>query len=221
MALLTAALTPWLTSKQRSYWGSIWSGEKQLSTFLNGTTTTTPVVTPVTALNLSAVWCAVLMIAGAVATMPLFFYKRTGGQDSRARERFVGDPRYYLLHERPNPVTAKPVFWEAFVANVLLWGNGYAEIVRDVGGRPRELWLIHPSSCFPYWENGELRYRAPAKGGGQVILRPDQVFHVPNLTLDGVCGISAIQAGQGSMSLTMQAEAFGGLFYQRDWSPRC
>jgi HK97 family phage portal protein len=214
VGVLSQAVTPWLAGTMRSYWGGIWGGEKLLSAFLSANgTSTTPDVTATTALNLAAFWCGVLNIAGSIATMPLFFYRRQGDADTSSRDRYVDDPRYYMLHERPNPQTAKPVFWETFVAHIILWGNAYAEIVRDGSGRPRELWLIHPSQCRPTMTDAGLRYVAPGRNGTTIHLPPEQVIHVPHISLDGLCGMSVIGAARSSLALTMQAEDFGGQFY--------
>src|SRR5262245_47649794 len=115
----------------------------QLAPFLgSGVPTASGVtVTEVTALNISAVWCAVQIIAGGIGALPLILYRRTG---ENARERYTDHPLFRVLHDEPNPDMSAIMFWETIVQHALLWGNGYAEIVRDAGGRMRALQLITP-----------------------------------------------------------------------------
>ena len=109
-----------------------------------------------TALCLSAVFSAVRFISESVASLPWELRQR--------RSRGMGsDPAltnnvYRLLHTRPNPYMGAFVWRVLMVSLANLWGNAYAEIEKDVIGRPLALWPIHPSRVNPRMDNGELYY---------------------------------------------------------------
>lgn len=164
----------------------------------------------ITALNYSAVWAAVNVIASAVASLPLILYRRLpdGG-----KERYTGHPLYRLLHDEPNSEMTSLVFRETLQAHVLTWGNGYAEIERDGSGRPVALWPLDPSRVQPIREGGRLHYRFTNENGTQVILASRDVLHVPGLSFDGLCGYSPIAKARESIGLGLATERFGSAFF--------
>jgi HK97 family phage portal protein len=165
-----------------------------------------------TALNLSAVWAAVTVISGTVASLPLLLYKRlpNGG-----KERFVDHPVYRMLHDEPNPEMTSMVFRETLQAHVLLWGNAYAEIQRDQAGRPVALWPLSPQQVEPFRdkETRVLRYRVTNETGRQVIVDAERILHVPGLGFDGIVGYSVVRKARESLGLALATETFGATFF--------
>lgn len=107
-----------------------------------GTSTSAGVtVSETTALTLSAVWACVRVISETIGSLPWFTYRRTpdGG-----RERAPDHDIYHLLHDAPNPDMTAMVWKETTLAHVLLWGNGYSEIIRDASYRIVALYPITP-----------------------------------------------------------------------------
>ena len=80
------------------------------------------------------VYRAVRMIAEAAASIPWRAYE--GAME-------VCDHPALALITRPNPVEVGPVFLEALISNLLLFGNAYVENV-SVEGVPRELYALRP-----------------------------------------------------------------------------
>src|SRR5690606_17206827 len=71
----------------------------QLVELMDGAPTASGVtVNEFTALNLSAVWAAVRLLANAVAVPPLILYER----QERGRRRATDHPLYRILHDQPN-----------------------------------------------------------------------------------------------------------------------
>lgn len=89
-----------------------------------------------TALQISAVWAAVSLLAKTIATLPLFVYTNENGQRTLARDTSLWE----LLHENPNNRMTPSEFWTAMLLNLLLRGNAYARIVRDAKGDAFALW---------------------------------------------------------------------------------
>lgn len=75
------------------------------------------------AMQMTAVYSCVRILAEAVAGLPLhlYRYKEDGG-----KEKAIDHPLYLLLHDEPNPEMSSFVFRETLMTHLLLWGNAYA-----------------------------------------------------------------------------------------------
>lgn len=119
--------------------------------FFFGGTTSGKAVTERSAMQMTAVYSCVRILSEAVAGLPLHLYKYT---DSGGKAMAHDHPLYRLLHDEPNPEMSSFVFRETLMTHLLLWGNAYAQIIRngkkrdrcsvsldaeqDVGGQRRE-----------------------------------------------------------------------------------
>lgn len=174
-----------------------------------GSTSTGLSVSEYTALNYSAVWAAVRLISNDVAGLPLHLFRKSGN----VTERYDSHPLYRLLHDSPNPEMSSFTFRQTLQAHVLTWGNGYAEIERDVAGRARYLWPLTPDRVDPFRDGDLLRYRVRNEKGMDVILDASSMVHLRGLGWDGVQGYSPIAKARESIALGMAAEKFGATFY--------
>ena len=154
-------------------------------------------VTPLTAMSIPAVYRAVTLLSGAVASLPLKVYKAT----TDGREPATGDITYRLLHQAPNPQQTAFTFKELIMNHLLLNGNFYAYIDWQ-GGKPVGLWPIDPAAVTVDLDaaTGLISYRI-STAKGQQVLPPREVLHVLGMTLDGYRGVSPI---------TMARESLGG-----------
>ena len=77
------------------------------------------------AMQMTAVYSCVRILAEAVAGLPLhlYRYKEDGG-----KEKAIDHPLYLLLHDEPNPEMSSFVFRETLMTHLLLWGNAYAPV---------------------------------------------------------------------------------------------
>lgn len=153
--------------------------------FFFGATTSGKAVNERTAMQTTAVYACVRILAEAIAGLPLhiYQYKADGG-----KEKVTGHPLYYLLHDEPNPEMTSFVFRETLMSHLLLWGNAYAQIIRDGRGRVLALYPLLPNKMdVGRIASGELyyTYRRDTEesrlnpNGGTVVLRRDQVLHIP------------------------------------------
>jgi HK97 family phage portal protein len=201
----------WFSKELRSL-ASLSSGDPALARlFGSGPVASGVSVTESTALMFSAWWQAVRVISQDVASLPLILYRRLpdGG-----KERYVGHPLYELLHDAPNEETSSIVFRETLMAHVLTWGNGFAEIRRDRGGRPRALWPLTPDRVHvERRRDGQIIYRVSNPDGTQVLLGPDDVLHVPGLSYDGLIGYSPVQKARESIGMALAMEQFGSRYF--------
>jgi HK97 family phage portal protein len=166
---------------------------------------------PAKALTLPTYAACVRNIAEDVAKLPLIVYRDEGDGSKR---RLTEDPLYRLLHDAPNPEQSSHSFIEAIVSNAVGWGNGYAEIVPDGTGEPRELWLLDPSrTCPRRSEAGALFYEYVQPNGQRTVLPPERVLHVHGLAFDGITGYTPAQLFSRSLGAHAAARDFGASFY--------
>ncbi len=166
-------------------------------------------VTESTALTYSAVWCAVNLISGTIASLPLHLMQRKGDRKRLADDRIA----YQVMHDRANPYMTALVCREVLMAHVLTWGNGYAEIVRNGYGEVKELWPITPNRVSPKMQDGRLVYRIRMDYDQDVILPAEKVLHVHGLGYDGFIGYSPIAIARKSLGLSMAMESFGSRYF--------
>ena len=178
-----------------------------------GISTTGQNVNQASAMTYSAVWAAVRAISEGVASLPLQVFRR--GHDG-SRSKANDHPLYRILHDQPNPEMSALTFRETLMGHALVWGNGYAEIVRDKNsGRVQQLWPLDPSQVEPVRdENGELFYKY-----GSVIFLPAEILHIKGLSFDGVKGYSVIAQAKNSIGLGMAVEEFGSTFFGQGGKP--
>jgi HK97 family phage portal protein len=163
-----------------------------------------------TAMNYSAVWAAVNLIASDIGKVPLVLYKV---DDKGGKTKFKSHPLYKLIHDRPNPQMGSMVFRKTLQAHALVWGNGYAEIERDSAGRPVALWPLLPMMVEPLIEGGRLRYRVHNPTTPPVMIEAADMLHIRGLSDDGICGYSVIGHARESIGLGIAAERFGSTFF--------
>lgn len=167
-------------------------------------------VSPYLALNLSAVWAAVTVIAGSIASLPLIHYQRNG----RGKRRYVESRLYRVLHDQLNPEMSAMQGRETLQQHVLLWGNAYAEIQRDGGGRVTALWPLTPDRVLPErTAGGALVYRVRQTDGSSVTLPASEMFHLRGLSYDGITGYSVVSKARETMGGAIAAERFVNTAY--------
>lgn len=160
------------------------------------------IVSPESALTLSAVWACVWLTARTMASLPLDLKRY---QKSGAGTIEESDPLYEVLRWRPNANMTAYEFWTAMWASVLLWGAGYA-VKKKNGGKVIALDFLLPGYCTPYQtDKGTLRlnYADPRAPGDYSM---DEIFTLRERTLDGLTGASVIEFARNSLGLAQSGE---------------
>jgi len=160
-------------------------------------------------MNMSAVWAAVSLISGDVASLPLVLYKT----DGKKKERYTAHPLYRILHDAPNPEMSSITWRRTVQAHALTWGGGISEIERSKGGGVAHLWPITPDRVMAERQAGRLQYRISNPNGPDTTLAAEDALHIPGLGFDGISGYSVIGKARESIGLGMAAERFGATFY--------
>lgn len=124
--------------------------------FLMGPTAAGKSVNERSAMQLTAVYACVRILAEGIAGLPLHLYK-CGKNGSR--EKAVDHPLYFLLHDEPNPEMTSFVFRETLMTHLLLYGNCYCQIIRDGRGQVAALYpLMSNQMSVDRDEKGQLYY---------------------------------------------------------------
>lgn len=166
-------------------------------------------VGPKNAMNFTAVHACVKVIAEDIASLPLITYQRVGEGKKRADKH----PAYTLLKDEPNSFMSPSLFWEAMLANILLWGNGYAAISRLGNGQPHEMFLLLADRTNAIRSrSGDLMY-VTSLDGQQVMFPKEDILHIPGLTLNGIDGLSPIALARQAIGSGLAAEKFGAMLF--------
>ena len=193
-------------------------------TFYTGRTTAGKAVTQRSAMQMTAVYSCVRILSEAIASLPLHLYRYT---DSGGKEKATDSPLYFLLHDEPNPEMTSFVFREAMMTHLLLWGNAYAQIIRNGKGEVTALYPLMPDRMtVDRDENGRLYYEyivssddAPINKKSTVRLPPFDVLHIPGLGFDGLVGYSPIAMAKNAIGMSIACEEYGSKFFANGAAP--
>ena len=193
------------------------------SFFLGNSTSGKP-VTERSAMQMTAVYSCVRILAEAVAGLPVHLYRYT---EDGGKEKALDHPLYRLLHDEPNPEMSSFVFRETLMTHLLLWGNAYAQVIRNGKGEVVALYPLMPNKMtVDRDENGQLYYtyrrsneEAPTMEGSSVTLKPSDVLHIPGLGFDGLVGYSPIAMAKNSIGMAIACEEYGAKFFANGATP--
>ena len=218
-------------------------------------------VNETSAMQTAAVYACVRVIAEAVASLPLGIYCYEEGQTGKAGGGSGGDNSngsggrsvgrrtstapthhlYQLLHNAPNPEMTSFMFRETLMSHLLIYGNAYAQIMRDEAGRVTALYPLLPNKIdvwrsnageiyYTYWRDGD---EAAARSGGNranthpqyseraggIVLRKDQVLHIAGLSFNGLVGYSPIALAKNAVGMAIATENYGAGFFANGANP--
>ena len=193
-------------------------------TFYLGGSSSGKAVTERSAMQMTAVYSCVRILAEAVAGVPLHVYKYT---DSGGKEKALDHPLYRLLHDEPNPEMSSFVFRETLMTHLLLWGNAYAQVIRNGKNEVVALYPLMPNKMTVERDsNGQLYYsyyrgsdEAIRDTQNTVILKPSDVLHIPGLGFDGLVGYSPIAMAKNAIGMAIACEEYGAKFFANGAAP--
>ena len=192
--------------------------------FLFGKSISGKTVNEFSAMQNSAVYACVRILSESIAALPLHVYEYKNG----GKERVPNHPLYYLLHDAPNDEMTSFQFRECSMAHLLLWGNSYAQILRNHLDNITGLYPLRPDrTSVERDDNGEIVYRyTPTTGENQHMKKPTQitlsrrdVLHIPALGFDGLIGYSPIAMARNAIGVSIACEEFGAKFFENGAKP--
>ncbi len=183
-----------------------------------GGTASGKVVNERTAMTVTAVYACVRILSEAIAGLPLhvYKYKSNGG-----KERMMSHPLFRLLHDAPNSEMTSFIFRETLMAHLLLWGNAYAQIIRDGRGQVLALYPLLPSRMHVDRDKntGQIVYTYDKENGLPVPLSREEVLHIPGLGFDELVGYSPIAMAKQAIGLSLATEEYGAAFFSNGANP--
>jgi HK97 family phage portal protein len=170
-------------------------------------------VTPFTALQSAAVYACVRCVSQDIAMLSPFIRRRlTGGG-------FRREPAHPLnkLFRRPNRWQTWFEFMSYCVSSLCMRGNAFVVIERDQYANPVELVPIAPDRCsIMLADNGELWYRINSRRLGYgLVIPPDDMVHLKNISMDGYVGVSPIAVAQDVIGLALATQQHGAVLFRQ------
>ena len=193
--------------------------------FLWGATSSGQPVTERTAMQVTAVYACVRILSEAIASLPLNVYVN---HEDGSMEKTYGHNLSYLLHDAPNPEMTSFIFRETLMSHLLLWGNAYAQIVRNGMGQVVALYPLLPHKMDVSRDSsGQLIYTytknsdefAGKQDFRQVKLTRSEVLHIPGLGFDGLIGYSPIAMAKNAIGIAIATEEYGATFFANGATP--
>lgn len=178
-------------------------------------------VTPDLAMQHTAIFACVQVLADSLAMLPLDLYRRYQKNGRQNKEKATDHRLYSLLHDTPNPELTSFAWRHSMMCMLGTRGNHYSQIVRDGAGRVIGLYPLlsdkmevrrrHPS--------GRLAYLYTLDNGSVAALEPEEVLHIQGLTLDGVMGLNPIAYNRHTIGASMAMEEFGSTLFKNGATP--
>ena len=172
----------------------------------------------------SAVYACVRVLSETLASLPLHVYKYV---DNGGKEMQTQHYLYPILHDNPNPEMTSFVFRETLMSHLLIWGNAYAQIIRDGRGRVLAMYPLLPNRMeVDRAPSGALVYTyrlsiddVQYKQETTLTLGPDDVLHIPGLGFDGLVGYSPIAMAKNAIGMALATEEYGATFFANGANP--
>lgn len=170
-----------------------------------------------TAKTYSTVWHALRIISGDVRSAPINVYRRVEDFD---RIKDMAHPAYQLLNVQASPLSAGGTLRETMQSQALLFGNSYAEIIRNNAGTPVELQHLHPAYMKVELDGKMLTYTwTDPDTQDEKVLMPDEVLHIKGLSDDTIVGHSVIALARESIGLGLAEQRHGSSTFKNAARP--
>jgi HK97 family phage portal protein len=168
-------------------------------------------VTEMTAIQVAAFVACIRILANSLGMLPLNVFQNVANGHKLAPEHDL----YPVLHDQPNDEYSAVDIWTIAETHRQLSGNCYIEVIRDKGGRPRQLWIRSPFRTFPYrvQSNSSLIYKTTDTfNGNEHVILPENMIHVGNFGIDPWVGLSPVRYHM--------REVVGGAIAAQNWANR-
>ena len=178
------------------------------------------------AMQIATVYACVRLLAETVAGLPLQLFKYTDASEN-GKEKAKDHPLYKILYRQPNPEMTSFSFRETMMTHLLLWGNAYAQIIRDGKNNILSLYPLLPEFVeVDRNEKGQIYYiyhaytdEVPGKNNRDIYFRNDEIFHIPGLGFNGLVGFSPIAMMKNALGTTIAVEKYGSSFFKNGAQP--
>lgn len=152
-----------------------------------------------TALSIPAVWRAVTLIAGTIASLPARTVQHNNDGTRLRVKSWVDDPGW-----QQTPLE----FWETVLTHLLLHGNAFLQHIYNGAGAVIALYPVHPLMVGVDFDTDDLRkaYRVTLANGQTRVMTDLDMTHIPALSTDGIRGLSPIMVARNSFGTSIAGE---------------
>lgn len=203
--------------------------EDLIAALSGGKTAAGKKVTVQNSLSLIPVYRAISLRAGAVGSLPLEVFRRTGYH----RKEIVPDTSrpWELLHDKPNELMPAVECWKIVEAHLSSWGNAFLWKERGPDGRIANLWPISPrrvqvgrdEKMRPLFLVDTYSPTPPGQDyfnyGESVVVDDSEILHIRGLGDDGLVGYSPIQYARQTLGSMLAQQEYEGQFWANDATP--
>lgn len=142
-------------------------------------------------LSFPTVWACINVLSDDIAKLPFkTFQKNEKGEINQVKDNDV----HYVIRIRPNRYMTPFTFMKCLVTDVCIHGNFYSYIERDKYGEIKQLLPLTSPLVTPVIDKkGDLYYKTN-RSGENVIIHESDMIHIKGMSLDGIIGLSPIEA---------------------------
>ena len=178
------------------------------------------------AMQIATVYACVRLLAETVAGLPLHLYRFTDAEE-KGKEKAKDHPLYKILYRQPNPEMTSFSFREVMMTHLLLYGNCFAQVVRDGRNQILSIYPLLPENVeVDRDEKGDIFYiyhaytdEKPGENNRDIYFRRDEIFHIPGLGFNGLVGFSPIAMMKNALGTTLAVERYGSSFFRNGAQP--
>lgn len=167
-------------------------------------------VTEQTALNVAAVFRAVNIIAGTIASLPLRSIltlddgtkdRANSWLDNPSGSREIGPTQFEWV--------------ETLVWHLVLHGNAYIYKLRNGAGAVSGGQIIPPGAITPELDNADNKvFRVTLANGSQALWGEYLVMHIPAPITDGLRGLSLLECARNGIGISLAADKASGRVFK-------
>lgn len=173
------------------------------------------IVSEESALQLSTAWACVRILTENISTLPLNIYERKGDDE---REQAKNHPLNYVLNRKANKRQTPTEFRQTLLLNLILHGNAYARIERNVVGNVIALYPYSSEQVeTKVLDDGTVVYKRTVNGNVEIIAA-ENILHI-KLFGNGLVGLSPLGYARVTMGIAAATDQYAGSFYANGAKP--
>lgn len=150
--------------------------------------------------NMSVLRC-VSLISESIGMLPVNLIENTPEKNFATKHA-----AYRLLKLKPNSWQTPYEFKSTLQLSALRYGDAYARVVWSAGRPVAMVPMDSPSVKPKLGDDWRMTYQYTRKDGGLVTLQAHEVFHLRDLSADGITGMSRTKLASAAIDLAVQAQ---------------
>ena len=166
------------------------------------------------AMQLSAVWACVKLLAETPASLPLNVFRKT------ADGREIDDDHYLhsLFAGKVNRYQNRVEFWETVLLNLLIHGNAYCKVERRGGAILSLMPLMSAQMDVSLLSDGAITYEVTDDKGNVDVYAEKNIWHL-KLMGNGITGLSPLAYQRNTLGIAQAAEKAVSNVYKNGAKP--